>query len=96
MKIKTKKHPQIDTYFGTEIADPYRWLEDDSSAETDAWIDEQNQATFDYLNQIPYRQEIKDRLTEIWDYETIGLPFIEGEHKYCFKNSGLQNQTSIK
>jgi len=95
MKIKTKKYPQIDTYFGTEIADPYRWLEDDSSDETSAWIDEQNQMTFDYLNQIPYRQEIKDRLTEIWDYETIGIPFVEGEYEYCFKNSGLQNQSVL-
>jgi len=95
MKIKTKKSPQIDTYFGTEIADPYRWLEDNSSAKTDAWIDEQNQATFEYLNQIPYRQEIKDRLTEIWNYEKIGIPFVEGEHEYCFKNFGLQNQSVL-
>ena len=58
----------VDNYFGVEVADPFRWLEDDNSAETKAWVEAQNAVTFDYLAQIPYRQQIKDRLNEIWNY----------------------------
>ncbi|MBP7273227.1 MAG: S9 family peptidase [Saprospiraceae bacterium] len=81
-----------DNYFGTKIADPYRWLEDDTSAATKAWVTEQNVATFGYLEKIPFRQAIKDRLTEIWNYERFSVPFKEGNKYYYFKNDGLQNQ----
>ncbi|MDT7525669.1 prolyl oligopeptidase family serine peptidase [Pseudidiomarina sp. GXY010] len=81
-----------DTYFGTSVADPYRWLEDDRSAETEAWVKAQNEVTFAYLNEIPLRAKIKDRLTELWNYEKVGSPFKEGNYTYFYKNDGLQNQ----
>lgn len=81
-----------DTYFGHEVADPYRWLEDDRSAETEAWVIAQNEVTFGYLNTIPTRDALKDRLTEIWNYEKVGAPFIEGDYTYFYRNDGLQNQ----
>lgn len=81
-----------DTYFGTSVADPYRWLEDDRSAETEAWVKAQNEVTFAYLNEIPVRAKIKDRLTELWNYEKVGSPFKEGDYTYFYKNDGLQNQ----
>ncbi|GGD80612.1 prolyl oligopeptidase family serine peptidase [Planktosalinus lacus] len=88
---ETKKVDTIDTYFGTEIQDPYRWLEDDMSDETAKWVEEQNQVTFDFLNQIPFRNEINNRLTEFWNYEKISAPFIEGGITYFYKNDGLQD-----
>lgn len=81
-----------DEYFGTVVADPYRWLEDDRSAETEAWVKAQNDVTFEYLEQIPYRDQIKKRLTELWNYEKVGAPFKEGDYTYFYKNDGLQNQ----
>ncbi|MCB0432599.1 MAG: S9 family peptidase, partial [Mangrovimonas sp.] len=69
---KTKKVDTIDTYFGEKVADPYRWLEDDRSPETEAWVKEENKVTFDYLDKIPYREKLKNRLAEIWNYEKIG------------------------
>ncbi|MGC1633003.1 MAG: S9 family peptidase, partial [Gelidibacter sp.] len=92
---ETKTVDTVDTYFGVPVNDPYRWLEDDRSEETGAWVKAQNQVTGDYLAQIPYRQELKDRLTEIWNYEKIGAPFIEGDYTYYYKNDGLQNQSVI-
>lgn len=92
---KTKKVDSIDTYFGTEVKDPYRWLEDDRSAETEAWVKAQNEVTFGYLDQIPYRDSIKKRLEEIWNYEKIGAPYHEGDYTYFSKNDGLQNQSVI-
>ena len=92
---ETKKVDTVDTYFGEEVKDPYRWLEDDRSAETGAWVKAQNEVTNDYLDQIPYRQELEDRLKEIWNYEKVGAPFIEGEYTYYYKNDGLQNQSVI-
>jgi prolyl oligopeptidase len=92
---ETKKVDTVDTYFGEAVADPYRWLEDDSSAETEAWVKSQNEATFGYLDNIPYREELKERLTKLWNYEKIGAPFIEGEYTYFSKNDGLQNQSVI-
>jgi len=74
-EIVVKNYPEVkkdsvsDDYFGTTVSDPYRWLENDTSAETGAWVQAQNDVTFDYLSQIPYRQQIEDRLTELWDYE---------------------------
>ena len=83
----------IDLYGDISVADPYRWLEDDNSDETKDWVVRQNKATFGYLDQIPYREEIKDRLSELWNYEKIGTPFKEGDTYYYFKNDGLQNQS---
>lgn len=91
----TKKTDSSSTYFGVTVTDPYRWLEDDLSPETTAWVDAQNQLTFSYLNQIPYREKIAERLTQIWNYERIGAPFTEGEYTYFSKNDGLQNQSVI-
>ncbi len=88
----TKKVDTIDTYFGTEIKDPYRWLEDDRSAETEAWVKEQNVVTFGYLDKIPFREDLKNRLEKLWNYEKLGSPFKEGDYTYFYKNDGLQNQ----
>lgn len=92
---KTKKVEQTDDYHGTKVADPYRWLEDDNSAETKAWVEAQNKVTFDYLNQIPERAKIKDRLTELWNYEKYSAPFKEGKRYFYYKNDGLQNQSVL-
>jgi prolyl oligopeptidase len=89
----TKKDSTVDHYFGTEVADPYRWLEDDTSAETAAWVSAENKVTQQYLSQIPYRNEIKKKLTEIWNYPKDGAPFKVGEYYFFTKNNGLQNQS---
>jgi len=89
---ETQKVDSVDTYFGTDVPDPYRWLEDDRSAETEAWVEAQNEVTFGYLNQIPFRGKIKDRLTELWNYSKEGSPRKHGEYYYTYKNDGLQNQ----
>lgn len=83
----------VDEYFGTNVADPYRWLEDDLSEETGKWVKSQNELTFGYLDKIPFRDQIKDRLTELWDYEKFSAPSIKGEYTYFYKNDGLQNQS---
>jgi prolyl oligopeptidase len=92
---ETKKVDTVDTYFGENVKDPYRWLEDDRSSETEAWVKSQNETTFGYLDNIPYREELKDRLTKLWNYEKIGSPFKEGDYTYFYKNDGLQNQYVI-
>lgn len=89
---ETKKVDTVDVYFGTEVKDPYRWLEDDMSDETAEWVKSQNQVTYGYLDNIPYRKELKERLEEIWNYEKLGSPFKEGVYTYFYKNDGLQNQ----
>jgi prolyl oligopeptidase len=89
---KTKKFPVIDTLFHTAIVDNYRWLEDDRSKETEAWVNAENEVTFKYLNKIPYRDQLKARLSKLWNYEKVGAPFIEGDYTYFYKNEGLQNQ----
>jgi prolyl oligopeptidase len=91
----TKKVEQTDDYHGTKISDPYRWLEDDNSPETKAWVEAQNKVTFDYLNKIPERARIKARLTELWNYEKYSAPFKEGSKYFYFKNDGLQNQSVL-
>lgn len=91
----TRKGDTVDEYFGTKVADPYRWLEDDRSDETGDWVRRQNKVTFSYLDQIPYRQQLTDRLLELWNYEKIGSPFKEGGYTYFYKNDGLQNQFVI-
>lgn len=88
----TQKVDQIDEYFGTKVEDPYRWLEDDLSEQTKAWVTAQNEVTQDYLGQIPYRDAINKRLEDLWNYEKFSAPFVEGEYTYFFKNDGLQNQ----
>ena len=85
----------IDNYHGTEITDHYRWLEDDNSDETKAWVTAQNAVTFDYLSQIPSRETFKQRLEGLWDYERYGIPFKEGDYYYYFANDGLQNQSVL-
>ena len=86
---------QVDDYHGIKVADPYRWLEDVDSQETKVWVEAQNQVTFDYLNQIPARSHIKQRLTQLWDYEKFSIPFKEGDRYFYFKNDGLQNQSVL-
>jgi prolyl oligopeptidase len=93
--IKTEKVDSVDTYFGIDVQDPYRWLEDDRSAKTEAWVKAENEVTFDYLDKIPFREELKERLSSLWNYEKIGAPFKEGDYTYFFKNDGLQNQFVI-
>lgn len=88
----TNKVDTVDTYFGTEVPDPYRWLEDDMSEETEAWVKEQNKVTFGYLDKIPFRDALKKRLEQLWNYEKVGAPFKEGDYTYFYKNNGLQNQ----
>ncbi len=84
-----------DTYFGTVVDDPYQWLEDDTSSATGAWVDAQNKVTFDYLSQIPYRQQLKDRYKELYDYAKISEPVVAGDYIFYSKKEGLQNQFVI-
>ena len=88
----TKKVDTVDTYFNHKVADPYRWLEDDRSEETEAWVKEQNHTAFGYLEKIPFRKDLKNRLEKLWNYEKLGSPFKEGDYTYFYKNNGLQNQ----
>jgi prolyl oligopeptidase len=88
----TRQSDQVDDYHGTKIADPYRWLEDDNSAETKAWVEAQNKVTFGFLEKIPERARIKERLTKLWNYERFGVPRREGGRYFFSYNSGLQNQ----
>lgn len=91
----TAKGEVRDTYFGTEVEDPYRWLEDDNSAETAEWVKNQNDLTTAYLQELPFRDQIKTRLTELWDYPKYGTPVKEGGKYFIYKNSGLQNQNVL-
>ncbi|HXC03935.1 MAG TPA: S9 family peptidase, partial [Bacteroidia bacterium] len=91
----TRKSDQTDTYFGTTVADPYRWLEDDRSAETEAWVKAENKVTYDYLAKIPFREKIRDRLTHIWSFEKTGAPFKKGKYYFNYYNSGTQNQSTL-
>jgi prolyl oligopeptidase len=90
---ETKKVDTVTNYFGTEVTDAYRWLEDDMSEETGQWVKQQNEVTFGYLNDIPYRDALKERLEKLWNYEKISAPFTEGDYSYYSKNDGLQNQS---
>ncbi len=91
----TKKTEQVDEYFGTKVSDPYRWLENDMSDETKGWVVEQNKVTNAYLAQIPFRDAIKKRLTELWNYAKYSAPFKEGGYTYFYLNDGLQNQSIL-
>ncbi|AMR27874.1 prolyl endopeptidase [Hymenobacter psoromatis] len=90
-----RRDPRPDTYFGTEVPDPYRWLEDADSAETTAWVRAENEVTFAYLDQIPFREELRERLTQLWNYARYGVPSQEGELLIFSKNDGLQNQAVV-
>jgi prolyl oligopeptidase len=92
---KAKTVDQVDDYHGTKVADPYRGLEDTDSADTRAWIEEENKVTFHYLEQIPYRQAIHDRLKTLWNYERYGVPEQEGGRYFYQHNTGLQNQSVL-
>lgn len=89
---KTEKVATVDRYFETEVPDPFRWLEDDMSPETEAWVKNQNEVTYGYLDKIPFREDLKHRLEKLWNYEKLGSPFKEGKYTYFYKNDGLQNQ----
>lgn len=92
---ETKRDSVYDEYFGVKVHDPYRWLEDDNSPETEEWVKAQNELTFSYLERIPYRQKIRDRLTKLWDYPKMSPPVnIKGKY-FFFKNDGLQNQSVL-
>jgi len=92
---QTAKGDVADDYFGTKVADPYRWLEDDNSPETADWVKAQNKVTEDYLSQIPFRNQIRERLMDIWNYPRYLTPVKEGNYYYFFKNDGLQNQSVL-
>src|ERR1051325_43305 len=85
----------VDDHFGTKVADPYRWLEDVDAPDTREWVAAENQVTFSYLEQLPERERIRRRLTELWDYPKYGAPFKKGGRYFFFKNSGLQNQAVL-
>lgn len=87
---ETKKGNQVDEFFGVKIEDPYRWLEDDLSADTKSWVEAENKVTFQYLDQIPVREKLNSQLKELWNYEKISAPFKEGDYTYFYKNNGLQ------
>lgn len=89
---ETLKIPVTDSYFGEDVIDHYRWLEDDNSAETKDWVVAQNKVTFSYLEEIPFRSQLKNRLEKLWNYEKLSAPFEEGPYTYYYKNDGLQNQ----
>jgi prolyl oligopeptidase len=99
--IQTNRYPvarksdQVDDYHGMKVADPYRWLEDLDSAETRQWVEAENNLTFAYLNAIPQRAAIRERLTKLWNYEKYGVPFKEGNRYFYTRNSGLQNQSVL-
>jgi len=92
---ETKKSAHIDEYWGEQVEDPYRWLEDDHAEDTKAWVVAQNEVTFAYLEQIPFRDKIRERLEEVWNYAKVSAPFEYGEYTYYYKNDGLQNQAVL-
>lgn len=89
---ETNKIDQVDSFFGTTVADPYRWLENDQADDTKAWVEAQNQVTFGYLDAISFKEPLKTRLEGLWNYEKYSAPFVEGDYTYFYKNDGLQNQ----
>src|ERR1700731_620576 len=90
-----KRGDQVDDYHGVKVADPYRWLEDTDSAETHAWVEAEDKLTFDYLEKIPYRHAIRDRLTKLWNYERYTVPQQQGGRYFFDHNDGLQNQNVL-
>jgi prolyl oligopeptidase len=94
---ETRRVEHVDVLHGTQVPDPYRWLEADvrESPPVAEWVEAQNEVTFGYLEKLPYRERIRKRLTELWDYEKQGTPFLRGGRYYVFKNDGLQNQSVL-
>ena len=92
---ETRKSNQQDKFFGKQVPDPYRWLEADTADETKDWVRNQNEVTDSYLARIPYRDALRKRLTQCWNYEKYGAPFTEGNYTYYFKNDGLQAQSVL-
>lgn len=92
---ETRIDEVVDNYFGVEVADPFRWLEDDNSEETKAWVKAQNAVTFGYLEQIPFRQKINERLSELWNYERYTTPWRKGNYYFYYRNDGTQNQSVL-
>lgn len=92
---ETKKVEHTDEYFGTKVEDPYRWLEDDRSEDTKDWVQREVAFTNNYLANIPFREELRSQLKDIWNYEKIGAPFKEGDFTYFYKNDGLQAQSVL-
>ena len=92
---ETKTVDHVDTYHGQSVEDPYRWLEADTAAAVEGWVERQNEVTFGYLESIPFREPLRQRLEELWDYEKFSAPFTEGEYTYFYKNDGLQNQSVL-
>jgi prolyl oligopeptidase len=92
---ESKKVDQVDDYFGTQVTDPYRWMEDDSAEDVKNWVEAQNAVTFAYLEQIPFRETIKNRLLELYNYPKYSSPFRAGEYYFFYKNDGLQNQSVL-
>ena len=92
---QTKKIDHVDTYFGVKVPDPYRWLEDDNSAETAQWVEAENKVTFGYLEKIPYRQQVKQRLEKLYNYPKYTPPFRRADNFFFYKNDGLQNQSVL-
>lgn len=92
---ETRSIDHVDNYHGTLVSDPYRWLEDPNSDETKAWIEAQNRVTFGYLQQLPIRDTLKQRITQLWNYEKYGTPFKKHDRYFYFKNDGLQNQSVL-
>ncbi len=90
---ETKKVDTVDIYFGTEVADPYRWLEDDNAEDTEQWVKAQNKITNNYLQGIPFREEIRSKVKELIDYEKVSAPDKHGDYYYYYKNDGLQDQS---
>src|SRR5690349_21193113 len=91
----TQKISHQDEYFGTKVEDPYRWLEDDKSEATKAWVTEQNKVTQAYLSQIPYRKKFQDAIEKVFNYPKYSAPSKKGEWFYFYKNDGLQNQSVL-
>ncbi|AUP79550.1 prolyl oligopeptidase family serine peptidase [Flavivirga eckloniae] len=92
---ETKTVNSMSSYFGVKVKDPFRWLEDDRSEDTEAWVKAQNNSTYSFLDKIPFREELKERLSSLWNYEKISAPFVESDYTYFYKNDGLQNQYVI-
>ena len=94
---ETKRGQEVDDFFGTSVADPFRWLEDDvrESDEVADWVEAQNKVTNKVIQELPYRAEIESRLTKLWDYEKYGVPFKRGDRYFYYKNDGLQNQSVL-
>jgi prolyl oligopeptidase len=91
----TEKDGTVDTYFGNSVNDPYRWLEDDRSPKTEDWVRRQNEVTGNYLKNIPLREKLKNRLSELWNYSKESAPYRKGEHYFYYRNNGLQNQSVL-